>query len=605
MDKKIIRDDVTAFWKKTGFGSSEHCFPAWYLCQKYKTTESVAMRQSSDGNYDFGMDAYYLDRGEDQRPKLVIIQAKFSDSLGEVIKGFKDLQRVIPKIKDALDSIEPTIPIENKVLTNLRGDVNRLDSKALDKLGFEFVVIHLCDEEKDVILNRTRKSRDELLGALEDVFSESEIVEIGPQDMGVIHRPPDAIYLPLSLESVTLIRGDGHERAQMYYGIGRLHELVEIYKQRRDSLFEKNVRYFINSKKNVSGEGPSAKMQETLERICVKAEDEPASFALYHNGITVFAQDVREVSSGRIEVKEPYVLNGCQTIRTAFNFRYISYGKKENLINKKWQEVSVPLRIITTRDPEMVRTITANNNRQNPISPIALRANESEQLELELKFRDKGIFYERQEGAFADLKSRKPQILAEEYKHTANRCVKIEELARAITATSGDLNLAHHSSRIFESNKYYGSCFSKKHLSSVVFLTFLQNLHDVIFVVLHSDLNLQQINNGPKPRRLGYYAMCLLVRYVAKHNYQDVVLEFGSDLWGNNHYFRGKIANLLGQRHAGIKAVIKEKFLSLSDSRESSLNDAFRRAEAILRLRDDIDPYDFFRNLDQDDVIKP
>jgi hypothetical protein len=48
--------------------------------------------------------------------------------------------------------------------------------------------------------------------------------------------------------------------------------------------------------------------------------------------------------------------------------------------------------------------VTVNNNRQNPVEPWNLRANDLIQLELQDKFRaDLQMYYERQENAFDQL----------------------------------------------------------------------------------------------------------------------------------------------------------------------------------------------------------
>ncbi len=56
--------------------------------------------------------------------------------------------------------------------------------------------------------------------------------------------------------------------------------------------------------------------------------------------------------------------------------------------------------------------------------------------------------------------------------------------------------------------------------------------------------------------------------------------------------------NLFGPWRSGIRAILKEEFLELEDSHEKSLRDAFKRAESKLYLKDNIDPFDVFKNLD-------
>jgi hypothetical protein len=384
----------------------------------------------------------------------------------------------------------------------------------------------------------------------------------------------------------------------MLYGIGRLSELVELYRSRRDDLFEKNVRFFINKASNVE-RGPSAKMRDTLKDIAIDKRLEPELFAFFHNGVTLFADQVRTAGSG-VEVRRPYVLNGCQTVKSAYLF--VSDPRNRGRIDDGlWGRITVPVRVTTTRDQGFIRQVTVNTNRQNSISSAALRSNDDVQLTLQERFRDAKIFYERQEGAFGSVQDSNPELLEEEYENTLGRSINIVDLARCLSAVAGGTELhdfAHHPNRIFEDDKAYARCFSEKRLASLTFLTFLQNLHDVLPLVLKRDLGLSQDGPGPRPSQLGFYVMCLLVRHFAKHRQSDVVTEYGEKLWGRDKSFRDEIRLCVSNHRSWIKGAIAEKFLGLPDRRSESLKAAFGRAEASLRLGGDIDVFGAFEELD-------
>ncbi len=160
--------------------------------------------------------------------------------------------------------------------------------------------------------------------------------------------------------------------------------------------------------------------------------------------------------------------------------------------------------------------------------------------------------------------------------------------------------VAQSPSHIFEYDAAYKQCFSQKRLASIAFLTFVQNLHDVIPLVLKKDLDLQQQwNEGPKPSRLTYHTMCLLVRYLANQGKQEFVREFGGTLWGHQRAFRDEVARLLNNYNSGIKGALQEKFLSLDNTKSESLKAAFKRAETTLGLKDTIDVFEAFGRVDK------
>ena len=155
------------------------------------------------------------------------------------------------------------------------------------------------------------------------------VVNIGPRkmtfeatDINVVPPVPQA----LTLDAVGSAATHNGREVKMYYGIGKLSELVEMYRSRRDLLFSKNVRYFLAKKSNLE-KGPSGRMRETLKDICIDATLEPELFSFFHNGVTIYAEHV-DVSEGELQLRAPYVLNGCQTDQDRLSFCFGSQVKE-------------------------------------------------------------------------------------------------------------------------------------------------------------------------------------------------------------------------------------------------------------------------------------
>jgi hypothetical protein len=608
MDGKRIRYEVENLRRSVGVDKAEDIFPTWYLTRRFLISNLQAQMQASDPafegeekGYDFGLDAYHIDLKTDP-PKLLLFQAKYSESIPNIGRGYRDLARAAPALASLVDGnlVEAR---ENKIITNIRSALHRLAPGVCDQLALEFVVLHLSEDDDEIIGHRTAAARGALTEALQDAFPNRTytIGNIGPRKMAF--EATDIVVVPPILQSLTLeavgsaATHNGRE-VKMYYGIGKLSELVEMYRSRRDLLFSKNVRYFLAKKSNLE-KGPSGRMRETLKDICIDQTLEPELFSFFHNGVTIYAEQV-EVKGGELQLRAPYVLNGCQTVKTAFLFAS-DPRLKNRIVEDRWQKITVPVRVTMTRDEALIRTITINNNRQNTISPSALRANDPEQLQLQERFRRFKIFYERQEGAFESIQDTNPDVLIDKFEHTGTRCVNIVDLARSLSAVAGgtDLfNYAHHPNDIFESEQVYKRCFSTKRLACVTFLVFLQNLHDILPIVLKRDLNLEPGEGAPKPGRLTFFTMCLLSRYLARENKGNFVLEYGRTLWGRNRTFRDEIASYLGNRRSQIKSAVEEKFMTLSDGSAESLKTALGRSEALLRLGGQIDPFEAFKDLD-------
>ena len=442
MDSLVVRQSVRAFLEATAFtGGEAHSFAPWYLHQKYGISEGQALQQASDGNYDFGVDAFHLTKEADGTVSgIVLVQAKYTESLQQIAKGFRDLERSLHEIARSLAAVGTEAPIQNKVLVNLRAAINRLPPEARAALKIDLEISHISMEDEAVLGVRFREPMNRLKEAVEEQFEGHvcRIRPVGPSALGrpqIVVAPPEAVTFDIE----GLHEFPGGENSRRFSGMVPLSELVELYKSRRDNLFSRNVRYYLQSKQNTE-KGPAAKMRATLKQICVEKDVSPESFGLFHNGVTIYSRRC-QLEAGKIRIREPYVLNGCQTIKNAFLFR-VDGNLKSKIDQSIWLRVMVPIRIIETASDELLRAITVNNNRQNSMSPSALRSNDPVQIRLEQRFKNRQMFYQRQEGAFDNFWAMQPELLEDEYENTRGTWIDIRELARSIAAASGEIGIA-------------------------------------------------------------------------------------------------------------------------------------------------------------------
>src|ERR1041385_4900606 len=99
-----------------------------------------------------------------------------------------------------------------------------------------------------------------------------------------------------------------------------------------------------------------------------------------------------KLKNGTSTIIEPRVLNGAQTVSTLSKFIEDSQKNpnfQENLPLLK--EIEVIGKIITTCAPEFITQVTISNNKQNPVEPWNLRANDEIQCEFVDKFQEDGV----------------------------------------------------------------------------------------------------------------------------------------------------------------------------------------------------------------------
>ena len=134
-----------------GVDKAEDIFPVWHLMCRFRISNLQAQMQASDPafegdekGYDFGLDAFHIDLKTDP-PRLLLIQAKYSESIPSIGRGYRDLARAIPAVASLIDGnlVEAR---ENKIITNIRSAVHRLAPGICDQLALDFVVLHLSED---------------------------------------------------------------------------------------------------------------------------------------------------------------------------------------------------------------------------------------------------------------------------------------------------------------------------------------------------------------------------------------------------------------------------------------------------------------------------
>ena len=126
----------------------------------------------------------------------------------------------------------------------------------------------------------------------------------------------------------------------------------------------------------------NAEMRDTLE-----SGKDRARFALMNNGVTVIAKTLR-TTANRFYIEDYQVVNGCQT-------SHVLHDQRASVD----ATVMVPLRLIATRDEEVIGSIVKATNRQTEVREEQLLALSDFQKKLESYFNafddHERLYYER------------------------------------------------------------------------------------------------------------------------------------------------------------------------------------------------------------------
>ncbi len=222
--------------------------------------------------------------------------------------------------------------------------------------------------------------------------------------------------------------------------------------------FERNIRSGLSEMGAVN-----RALERAFKQIVLDGTVAPVDFTFNHNGVTVFAEKFEKVD-GVYKITEPRLLNGAQTITTFDRFLEKNTENPKLKENKYLlEQIRVIGKIITRASDEFVTMVTINNNRQNPVEPWNLRANDMIQLELQEKFKDDlAVFYERQEKSFENMTDED----LEEGGITEKKSINIKILAQTFLVSDGEIYNTSWMSKIFEDDRIYESVFNENRLKA-------------------------------------------------------------------------------------------------------------------------------------------
>ncbi len=261
----------------------------------------------------------------------------------------------------------------------------------------------------------------------------------------------------MPLESLAETAGPDGER--MHIGFLRLSDLNGMYAALGSRFFDNNIRYGLGE-----GEAVNRAISSALRKIVIDQSEDPSVFAFDHNGITLFAEQF-DTADDHCTIVAPRLLNGAQSVTTVAGFL------EKNKDNPKLQEgrqrldcIRVLCKVVTSADQKFVTRVTINNNRQNPVEPWNLHANDLIQLELQEKFRDDlQIYYERQENAFDQLGA---EDLEEYGIREHSKAIHMLKLAQTFLLTDGSISRLSEMRRVFEDENVYAQVFRNARLKA-------------------------------------------------------------------------------------------------------------------------------------------
>jgi hypothetical protein len=444
--------------KETSGGTRDHYLALAYIISEFGITCDMAMSQVSFANQEYGINAYHFDKERRNLYLLITCFSSLVDQIKQPLRQFvtTGVEKIFAMEKqggsnDRFSNRIASCLLENSALIDqvylrlvVSGDLTELEQSEYIKNLLEQL------EQKKHVMDRFFNNRPVRFTYDQRTVADSS--NIG--HMGTTSR----IYeYDLPLEQILEQAGPNNER--MVVAFMRIVDLLAMYRDMGSKFFERNIRYGLGDKGYVN-----KSISNSFRKIVLDNKESPGVFAFNHNGITIAAQEVK-CSGQQCHVISPRLLNGAQTVTTFDTFCTENQLHKDNpdydQYRKAVEDIRVLCKFIADAEPAFITTVTINNNRQNPVAPWDLHANDEIQLLLQDKFRtDLGIYYERQKNAFADIDFEAEDGITE------RKEIKLLKLAQTILASDGELKLLGSVRDAFEEDEIYEKVFSSSRLKA-------------------------------------------------------------------------------------------------------------------------------------------
>lgn len=436
-------------------GCVEDYFSVVYLEKTYGLSRDDALAQTTFGGHDYGLDGYHFDRATQN---FYLFQFKWSKNIGL----FKDsLRRLTDAGLSEVFAPKTADQKRNQLIDFIRSLLDE-QRTAIKRVYIHFVFCGDATEaDRSESLEHLRENLESKKYLLDEFFGTSmdltvEFRSAATRTVGGGSKVRTTHTYQLGMQRHLLQAGPQGE--VMHVGFVPLMALREMFVSMAGRFFERNIRFSLPE-----DTAPNRAIGKALRDILIDGRQPASVFAFNHNGVTLHAARVVE-ENGVLKVTEPRLLNGAQTVTTFASFleRHADHPAVKNG-SAPLNEILVLARVVSSADDEFVTTVTLNNNRQNPVQPWALRANDFIQRQLHDAFRTElGIFYERQQNAF---ESYTPEQL-EEMEITNPRCIELQRLALTFLASEGHVERMSKLKEVFENDNYYREAFDERRLKA-------------------------------------------------------------------------------------------------------------------------------------------
>ena len=378
--------------------------------KEYKLSDEEIQNGMKGAGLDGGCDSVYiylnntlmneeiintLSSIKDAHITLHIIQTKHSISFNEdAIMKWKTISENLLKFENEIQSFAGRY---NEDILNSFVMFKTLQMKLVrsnPKVTINFSYISLATD----LHPNVQAQSDELRSTIKMLFPSPNttvnVYFIGADElMETINTPTkDTFHIPLIESPIAL--GQETSYIVLIPLVDYFNFITDENKELRSNIFEANVRDY---------QGANSVNSEIKETLTNGTEE---NFWWLNNGVTMLASNAHQPTGKGLLVTDPEIVNGLQTSTEIYNY---FINNKDALVSEKR---SVLVRIIVPGDETSRDKIISATNNQTSIPKSSLRVTNLIHRQIEMYFKNKGLFYDRRKNYYKNQGRKSFEIIS-------------------------------------------------------------------------------------------------------------------------------------------------------------------------------------------------
>ena len=359
----------------------------------YGLSEEDAINATSvAGPGDKGVDAIHIIEPEDGDgfPQAIIVQGKYG-AAGTGLQLYQESQKFFEALTNSVNGQSVTTAIDQVAGIIKNGG----------QVRYLVATVAPLDETQ-------RKDLDNIKKLAQADFGDKLLIEaINLKDLfNTLDTVEDHIMKKVELTcQVVSIQENAYVGAASLADIYiMLRKYAALPESSVDSIYDRNIRKYIKKKTG-----------SVNEHIYATLKEKPSRFIAYNNGITIVCDRVKATNNG-LELDNPYIVNGCQTTRTVYDYMNTTFAginladPTNKMASYKGSFMAIKVLVVGgDKSEEYTNEVTRYSNKQNAVKGKDFIALEDMYKRLKKELSQRGYFLETQVGEYDTLSKAQQQ----------------------------------------------------------------------------------------------------------------------------------------------------------------------------------------------------